>query len=169
MFIKLSIITFLRKLLGPIRKWQITTTFLMVFTVLWGLLAFFLNIFQCNPPRYFWTRQGQGHCIIGQTAFYISIGAISLGEDVVLLLLPIVVVWRLRLSTRKKLQITSIFAIGSLWVLSQQFSSFIDCLRYRACIFSLLRILEFHNYLTTKSTGGSGPPHSTKQADPKCS
>lgn len=168
-FIKLSIITFLRKLLGPIRKWQITTTLLMVFTVLWGLVAFFLNIFQCHPPRFFWMRQGQGGCIAGQTAFYVSIAAISLAEDIVLLLLPIVVVWRLRLSMKKKLHTTMLFAIGSLWVVSSHLSSFIDCRRYRVCIFSLLRLLEFHKYLTNQGTGESKLPHSTMQADPKCS
>lgn len=166
----------LRKLLGSIRKWQITTTVLLGFTVAWGLAAFFVNIFQCWPPQYFWLRHSvylrdsvDGTCMSGQTAFYISIGALSLVEDVCLLLLPIAVVWRLKLSTKQKLHTTALFSIGGLWVFSNLFSSLVNYIRYRVCIFSLLRILEFKNYLKVKTTCESEIPHLTKQADPKYS
>lgn len=53
----------------------------------------------------------------GQMTFYMVIGALSLFEDVVLLLLPIFIVWRLRMGIQQKLQVTGLFCLGGLYAL----------------------------------------------------
>ncbi|KAJ5998164.1 hypothetical protein N7499_005457 [Penicillium canescens] len=135
-FIKLSVTLLLRSLLASVRKWEITTTALFIYTIAWGIAAILVNIFQCWPPQHFWLPTStHGACINGQTAFFMSIGALSLIQDVVLLLLPVAVVWRLRLPIRQKVQITVAFSIGGL-----------------VCVFSLLRLVAFKNYIKNNAT-----------------
>ncbi|BCS26978.1 uncharacterized protein APUU_60026A [Aspergillus puulaauensis] len=139
-FVKLSIIMLLRQLVGRVPRWPALLAILIVFSISWGITAFFGNIFQCSPPEYFWRAPYiRGSCMRGQMTFYMVIGTLSLFEDVVLLLLPISIVWRLRMGIQQKLQVTGLFCLGGL-----------------VCIFSLLRVIAFHNYLTkTASSSGS--------------
>ncbi|KAI9924930.1 hypothetical protein MW887_006336 [Aspergillus wentii] len=134
LFVKTAITTLLRRLLGSVNRYRTLTTALVVFTVVWCVAAIIGNIIQCIPPQYFWDKTiPGGHCMSGQSAFFMAIGAISLFEDVVLLCLPLPMVWRLQMVRREKAQITVLFLMGSL-----------------ACVFSLLRLVEFHNYGTNK-------------------
>jgi len=115
-FIKLSTIILLRRLLGSEHRLHIATTFLLFTTSAWGIASFLVNIFQCWPPQYFWLQDSiEGNCIPSQTAFYISISSVSLAEDIWILLLPIAIIWRLKLALSEKIQITGLFSIGSLY------------------------------------------------------
>ncbi|OJJ05874.1 hypothetical protein ASPVEDRAFT_175162 [Aspergillus versicolor CBS 583.65] len=138
-FVKLSIIMLLRQLVGRVPRWPALLALLIVFSISWGITAFFGNIFQCSPPRYFWLEPYiRGSCMRGQMTFYMVIGSLSLLEDVILLALPISIVWRLRMGIQQKVQVTGLFCLGGL-----------------VCIFSLLRVIAFHNYLT-KTAASSG-------------
>ncbi|KAJ5618866.1 hypothetical protein N7510_002850 [Penicillium lagena] len=115
--IKLSLIVLLRQLLGATKKWHIATMGIIIFTVAWGTAFVLVNIFQCWPPQHFWLRVSvKGTCLSGQEAFFVSMSAISLAEDVLLLLLPIIIVWRLKLATRQKILLTGLFSIGGFYM-----------------------------------------------------
>ncbi|KAE8381339.1 hypothetical protein BDV26DRAFT_289606 [Aspergillus bertholletiae] len=117
-------------------KRSILFWFLITFTVSWAVTAIFGNVFQCSPPRYFWLQTAvKGTCMSGQKTFYIVIGALSLVEDGALVLLPISVVWGLNMGIKQKVQVTAIFCLAGL-----------------ACVFSLLRLVEFNRYLTNTAT-----------------
>ncbi|KAE8369893.1 hypothetical protein BDV27DRAFT_140806 [Aspergillus caelatus] len=134
-FVKLSIIMLLQQLFC-VQKRSILFWPFIVFTVSWAVTAIFGNIFQCSPPRYFWLQATvKGTCMSGQKAFYMVIGALSLAEDVALLLLPISVVWSLNMGIKQKVQVTALFCLAGL-----------------ACVFSLLRLVEFNRYLTSTAT-----------------
>lgn len=117
-------IILLRNLLGHLRRWQVITTILLVFTISWGIAAFLVNIFQCWPPQYFWREASnpsiRGTCTCSRLAFYVSIGAISLLEDVFLLSLPVGIVWGLKIETQHKVELTGLFTVGSLYVLPKR-------------------------------------------------
>ncbi|THC87074.1 hypothetical protein EYZ11_013480 [Aspergillus tanneri] len=85
---------------------------LFIFTIAWGTTGFIQNIFQCWPPQYFWDKEIHGSCMKGQNTFLLIIGSLSLGEDVILLLTPVVVVSQMHLETRKKVQILLLFSLG---------------------------------------------------------
>lgn len=88
---------------------------LTIFTVAWGAAFILVNIFQCWPPQHFWLRVSvKGTCLGGQEAFFVSMSAISLVEDVLLVCIPIVIVWRLKLATQQKILLTGLFSIGGL-------------------------------------------------------
>ncbi|KAL5356141.1 hypothetical protein BJX96DRAFT_142368 [Aspergillus floccosus] len=113
-FVKLSIVLLIRRLLHTVGPWQTVTTALIVFTVAWGVTAVIGNTFQCIPAQYFWKRDIEGHCSANQQAFSICIGSLALLEDAVLLLIPVLIVWRLKLECAEKIRITVLFSFGGL-------------------------------------------------------
>ncbi|KAE8353403.1 hypothetical protein BDV28DRAFT_157087 [Aspergillus coremiiformis] len=133
--IKISIIILLRRLLGTVKRVDLLTSFLLVFTAAWGLAALLANTFQCWPPQYFWDKGITGHCIKGQKVLFMTNGSISLLEDVILLSIPIATVWRLQMSAGRKALLTMLFALGGV-----------------VCVFSLMRLIEFRKYQTGNLT-----------------
>lgn len=83
--------------------------------IAWFIAEVFANIFQCHPfseafnPEALFTKK----CIDLQ-AFYWGITIANLFLDVAVLALPIHMVWGLRLSTRKKCELSAIFLFGGL-------------------------------------------------------
>ncbi|KAF9888621.1 hypothetical protein FE257_008553 [Aspergillus nanangensis] len=137
--VKISIILLLRRLLGSFSGVILTTTWLIVFTVAWAITAVVANTLQCLPPQYFWIKSIEGRCMPGQTTLFITMGVTSLAEDIVLLLVPVIVVWRLKMPRQQKRQLILLFSIGGV-----------------VCIFSLLRLVEFPNYRTGNLTESGG-------------
>lgn len=113
-FVKLSIIFLIRRLLQTIGSWHIITVGLVVFTIAWGITTLVGNTLQCLPPQYFWVRDIDGHCSSNQQAFSICIGSLALAEDVVLLLIPIFMVATLQLAWGEKVRIIALFSLGGL-------------------------------------------------------
>ena len=52
----------------------------------------------------------------GQNKFYITMGSLSMIEDVVILVMPQHEIWGLQLSMRKKVGLAIVFSLGSLYV-----------------------------------------------------
>ncbi|KAJ6010100.1 hypothetical protein N7522_005116 [Penicillium canescens] len=144
-FVKISILIFLRRVVGVVDWVRRCATALIIFVVAWGITALIANTFQCWPVQYFWIKSIEGSCMSGQTTFYTIIGVFSVIEDVLILCLPLPVVWRLQMRLREKIELTVLFLIGCL-----------------VCIFSILRLVQLKNYLTDNLTYSSAAPtHST--------
>ncbi|KAI9929526.1 hypothetical protein MW887_000999 [Aspergillus wentii] len=137
-FIKISIILFLKRLLGTLRPYTIISYCLIVFITLWAIAALLVNIFQCKPVQYYYNKDIAGHCMPGQRQFFQAMGSIALVEDVIVLCLPIPVVWKLQITSRQKIAITIVFSLGGL-----------------VCIFSLMRLIEFRNFVVTDLASSS--------------
>lgn len=112
--IKLSIIILLRRLLGSVKRVLSLTLFLAVFVSAWGLAALFANTFQCWPPQYFWNEEVEGHCISGEKALFMATGSVSSLQDMMLLAIPFAVVWRLQMTSRKKVLLPILFGMGGM-------------------------------------------------------
>ncbi|KAF7864402.1 hypothetical protein EAF04_006536 [Stromatinia cepivora] len=104
-FSKLSILVFIRSL-TPNRTHRNLDTFFIVLTVCWGITAGFGLIFQCDTPEV-WNFL-HGECI-SRLAFYTYVEILNIILDSVLVLLPIMVVWNLKLALKPKLMIVSCF------------------------------------------------------------
>ncbi|TLS30475.1 hypothetical protein PpBr36_02694 [Pyricularia pennisetigena] len=83
----------------------------MVFMGLHGVGYLVLVIFQCTPVAAVYNRQIQGMCIDFNPIVY-SGAALSVFEDVVLVVIPIPELWSLRLNFKKKMGLMLMFAIG---------------------------------------------------------
>ncbi|KAJ5593701.1 hypothetical protein N7537_010605 [Penicillium hordei] len=82
-----------------------------------GLIFFFFTVFQCSPVDYFWHRvqpNTHGSCINKTTligvAYLYSVGAAI--TDLTIGLLPVALIWNLRMNRRTKVAINAILGIG---------------------------------------------------------
>lgn len=83
--------------------------------VLWLFAGFWVVIFQCRPVRavYDVTLAATAHCI-PFAPFVFTYELINALIDVFILVLPVVMVRKLKLQTRQKLQVMSVFLMGGL-------------------------------------------------------
>ena len=87
---------------------------MVLLTVITGVVFLFVTVFQCAPVSYFWNRSQPGHCInmdiiIGLTYFF---GIISGLCDFTFGLLPLFLVWNLKMNKRDKIALVPILGMG---------------------------------------------------------
>jgi hypothetical protein len=91
-----------------------------------GIVFFFFTMFQCTPVDFFWNRSQPGasgtcvsnHVLIG-IAYMYSVGAAI--TDLTIGLLPVALIWNLRMNNRTKCAIVGILGIGCMFVIPRHF------------------------------------------------
>lgn len=90
---------------------------IMSLSIIIGVLFFFFMVFECHPVDYFWNRFSMsGKCldtniVIGIVYVY-SVGAAL--SDLAIGILPVFLIWGLRMNTRSKIAVAGILGIGSM-------------------------------------------------------
>ncbi|KAJ5937593.1 hypothetical protein N7454_003935 [Penicillium verhagenii] len=84
-----------------------------------GMIFLFFTIFQCHPVDFFWNRLTEsGTCIstdlLIDIAYLYSVGAAV--TDLTIGLLPVALIWNLRMNNRTKAAIVGILGIGCMYV-----------------------------------------------------
>ena len=93
---------------------------------IFSIIFFFILLFQCSPPQYFWRRvYGEsGHCydrsIVGVSATVY--GVLSALSDWSLGLLPIAILWSVQMNLRTKVAIGGLLGLGVMYVCSYYLS-----------------------------------------------
>ena len=93
-----------------------------VIVVMWFIASVILGIFRCHPIAVTWNPLVAGgpnvrHYCIDNNTYYVSSSAVNVAIDFWILVLPLSIVWTLQLSRRRKVGLTTIFLLGSLYVL----------------------------------------------------
>lgn len=81
--------------------------------VIWYIVCVFVSIFGCEPVSYFWNKAQEGHCI-DEVKFFRGNGITNMLLDILTLILPLPMVWRLDLGLQQKIAVTGIFGLGTL-------------------------------------------------------
>ena len=90
--------------------------------LIWSNVLFYgigtiVEIFQCTPREKIWNPLFEGgSCPIHMPAHMLASGIINLVSDITILVLPQKIIWKLRISTNKKVGVSLLFAIGILLV-----------------------------------------------------
>ena len=114
--VRLSILVTLRRVFD-VERFKIITTIVGSACIAWGISILFANIFQCTPfmdafdPDV--VMSSSKKCINLQAMFYGTLGT-AFTLDLIILILPLHVIWRLRLPTRQKIELTAILSLGGL-------------------------------------------------------
>lgn len=115
---KCSILWFYHRIY-PVRKFTISCIVTAAVTVAWFIASIVVNFLTCRPFQYFWDRSiPGGKCINSNNLAYAITSPPDILTSLALLILPIPLLWGLQMPRRKKLAITGIFVLGSLYVLS---------------------------------------------------
>lgn len=80
----------------------------------WMIGVVFAQIFTCTPVEGAWRITVARHCI-DQIKFYYGNAIANLLTDVIILCLPLPLIWRLNMSTRKKRALSGVFLLGGLY------------------------------------------------------
>ncbi|KAI2618565.1 hypothetical protein GGS26DRAFT_380968 [Hypomontagnella submonticulosa] len=82
-------------------------------TIFYIIVLFLMN-FACIPVEKNWNPFVDGSCNVNTTAVNIASAVLNLCSDVFILLLPQRIIWSLKMSTKTKVGVSVIFAIGIL-------------------------------------------------------
>ena len=86
-------------------SFKITVYFVMFVTAGYSLAQAFSFLYLCHPIDGYWDSSVDATCINMYLAFAVSTG-MNVGADVTILLLPIWLLWPLRIDTRQKIAAT---------------------------------------------------------------
>ncbi|KAH7130846.1 hypothetical protein EDB81DRAFT_845510 [Dactylonectria macrodidyma] len=84
---------------------------LLVLLLAEGIEECLVVIFKCNPVDKAWTPLKEGTCLDLRSFYYASFG-VKLATDIILFVQPIPVVWRLQLSTAKRIGVVLMLSLG---------------------------------------------------------
>lgn len=110
---KVSLVFMYLRIFSAYRPFQIASYTMLAFIVLPSLVIVMLTILSCQPIAHFWDRDLPGHCL-DVTAVAYANSALAVAQDLLLIVLPVVMLWNLNMSRRKKCLIALMFAVGSL-------------------------------------------------------
>ncbi|KDN66415.1 hypothetical protein CSUB01_09853 [Colletotrichum sublineola] len=130
---KISIGYFLLRI--TVRKLDIWIIYIvMMLTVCTGGVFFFVTLLQCQPISYFWDQRTQtGHCIpmdviIALTFLYSAFSVIC---DFTFAILPIILIWKLKMNRKTKLALVPVMAMA--------------CIASAAVVVRMPFVLDFKN------------------------
>ena len=111
--VKLAILLLFLRVFQPIRR-----TYIALHLLLWGNLLIytagtFLEIFQCSPIRKKWYPAWPGQCV-DQRALQLASSAVNIASDISILVLPIMSVWDLNTTRKRKAGLFLVFGFGIL-------------------------------------------------------
>jgi hypothetical protein len=117
--IKISILCFYQRLSGSLKTVFVYGVWAAIAScVVYGVIYTFLLIFTCNPVignfRLFdlaWRLENELTCL-DEGAIIVSCAVISTIQDLVICLLPVFLVWNLKIHRRQKAALIAIFALG---------------------------------------------------------
>ena len=141
-FVKLSILLQYVQIFVPskTRNMMYLASHALIWTnLLFYLISTFLEIFACKPIAKAWNPLiTTGHCI-NVLALNVAASSINSVSDLLILILPQVSIWRLQMSLKRKIQISTIFAIGVLSVSMPQNGDY-RLIHISACVCSIVRL-----------------------------
>lgn len=115
-FIKASIAVFLLRIAVRKRfKWILKISMLII--ILWTTGIFIFNIFQCKPVEFQWDFTIKGGKCVDPDAIVIGAYALSILavlSDWLYALLPIPMLWSVKMNLQTKLSVTIILSLGIL-------------------------------------------------------
>jgi hypothetical protein len=81
--------------------------------VAWWIAVVLVSLFSCDPINGFWDHNITSKCI-NTMHFFIGNEVPNIFTDIVILILPIRMIWRLNMSKDQKISLSFIFLLGSL-------------------------------------------------------
>lgn len=72
------------------------------------------SLIQCLPLKYIWDRSAKGYCLRIPIAATI-LAIFNFLTDVIILIMPMPILWKMQIETREKYQIMGMFLLGGLY------------------------------------------------------
>lgn len=113
LFAKFSILTFYLRFSSANRAFRLTAYFVMLFTLGYTVPMALIFFYQCNPMARTWDERIGGTCL--DITFICNVtGVMNALTDFTILVLPIWLLWPLRIPLMRKIGVTLIMMTGGL-------------------------------------------------------
>lgn len=111
--VKISALLFLLSLGAPKTSVRLACKTLIVVCIM-QLLAFFpATLFMCKPVEFVWVIYGKGRCI-DAGPFTVTLATTNIATDILTLLIPFIAFMDLKLSSRIRFALLTVFTLGGL-------------------------------------------------------
>ena len=109
--IRMSVLLFYHRIFGKEHRFKMALWITMVILVAWYIAITALAVFQCSPVKKQFDLTIPGHCLSFYGTF-IGVTVPNFFIDVLLLLLPVPMLWNLKIKKTKKIALTANFLLG---------------------------------------------------------
>jgi len=90
-----------------------TSVYIVIFVISgWFLGASFATIFECHPVQNYWLSRTYDNCPVNDTARLFASVLISIVTDFVVCLMPLRIIWNIKLPTREKVVLYFLLSLG---------------------------------------------------------
>ena len=110
---KISILFLYLRIFNVDNNFRYCTWLVMFITFGYLFSNFWTQLFMCRPIIKYWKLEIPGHCISYYNADH-SYGSLNFITDLMILVLPLPLIWRIQLSLKEKFEVSVIFFLGSL-------------------------------------------------------
>lgn len=111
--VKLSILAFYLRIFTVSRRFTVLCWINIVFCTALMICFVLVIVFQCTPISNAWVLAPQGYCIDFNAATWAYSG-VNVLQDLIVIVLPVMEVYALQMSLRKKIGVIMIFVLGGL-------------------------------------------------------
>ena len=112
--IKLALLGVMRRIFSPDRQKVLVIDVSAVVLLLYYIPALFIKIFFCKPISANWNGTDDGGSCMDQRQVIIADAAISIASDLWILILPVPMLWSLRMNWMRKMRVIGILGAGGL-------------------------------------------------------
>jgi hypothetical protein len=112
--IKISICLFLLRIFSAANHFRMYAWIVIAFTTAWSILVILTAFILCQPFAFSWDSTIPGGKCSDQTAWFIAIGVLDLTVDLMILVLPMPIIWKLQLPVGNRIALLGIFCVGVL-------------------------------------------------------
>ena len=110
----MSILLFYKRIFRG-RVFEILVLILEVLAITWGISFFFATLFECFPISQVWnTFYGQPRHCYDYLPMFMATAISNMIIDILIILLPWHMIWKLQMPTRQKIAVGVIFTLGAL-------------------------------------------------------
>lgn len=116
---KISLLLLYHRLFSVNKQFRLALFVAGALVIMWWIASFWDTIFQCVPIQASWDKSIKNAKCQSIRSAALGTGISNLILDILFLLLPVPMIWRLHVSRRIKVSLTGIFLLGGLYVFSQ--------------------------------------------------
>lgn len=114
--VKVSIINYYIKIFRSNRKFRMYAYIILGLTLVYCLMVILTVLLICTPFAFHWDTNIKGGSCANQSDAYLVSGVLNLLLDICVIVLPMPLLWGLKMPIRKKLGLAFMFGIGFLQV-----------------------------------------------------
>lgn len=95
-----------------VKSFRIATWIVIGFIVSWGIMVILTGLLMCRPFAFNWDQTIPGGECADQKSTFLAVGVLDLVTDLCVFILPLPMIWNLKVTKGNKVALFGIFGLG---------------------------------------------------------